>query len=79
MGDGVLTDSIYYPNYLGVQDEATSAVYDYQKAVELLEAAGFSYDDHDGELEKTGVADMTVTILVNKKNATRGFPPHSYS
>ena len=71
MGDGVLTDSIYYPNYLGVQDEAISAVYDYQKAVELLEAAGFSYDDHDGELEKTGVADMTVTILVNKKNATR--------
>ena len=71
MGDGVLTDSIYYPNYLGVQDEGISAVYDYQKAVELLEAAGFSYDDHDGELEKTGVADMPVTILVNKKNATR--------
>ena len=23
MGDGVLTDSIYYPNYLGVQDEGT--------------------------------------------------------
>lgn len=71
MGDGVLSDTIYYPNYLGIADEGTAYTYDYQKAQQMLLNAGFSDRNGDGMLEDLNGEDLTLRILVNKKNATR--------
>ena len=45
--------------------------YDYEQAAEILQAAGYIDSNHDGQLEKYGMPDLEVRILVNKKNATR--------
>ncbi len=71
MEDGVLTDTLWYPNYLGVLDDGSAYTYDYEQAAEILQAAGYIDSNHDGQLEKYGMPDLEVRILVNKKNATR--------
>lgn len=71
MGDGVLSDTIYYPNYLGVADEGTAYAYDYQKAQQMLLSAGLTDRNGDGTLEDMNGDAVTLRIVVNKKNATR--------
>ncbi len=71
MSDGVLSDTIYYPNYLGVADEQTTYAYDYQKAQQMLLSAGLADRNGDGSLEDMNGDALTLRILVNKKNATR--------
>ncbi len=71
MGDGVLSDTIYYPNYLGVADEGTAYAYDYQKAQQMLLSAGLADRNGDGTLEDMNGDAVTLRIVVNKKNATR--------
>ena len=71
MEDGVLTDTLWCPNYLGVLDDGSAYTYDYEQAAEILQAAGYIDSNHDGQLEKYGMPDLEVRILVNKKNATR--------
>ena len=66
-----MTDTLWYPNYLGVLDDGSAYTYDYEQAAEILQAAGYIDSNHDGQLEKYGMPDLEVRILVNKKNATR--------
>ena len=72
MGDGILTDTVYYPNFLGVKDTLSEYNYDIKKAEEMLAGLGWKDIDKDGVLEDTNGKDYTFRILVNKNNATRG-------
>ena len=71
MGDGILTDTIYYPNFLGVKD--TLDYYDYNmiNAMSLFESVGFSDKNTDGFLEDADGKTIEFSILVDKNNATR--------
>ena len=71
MGDGVLTDTIYYPGFCGVADEGTYYTYNADAAAELFKELG--YKDRNGDNireDKTG-KNLEISIAVNKKNATR--------
>lgn len=71
MNDGVLTDTIYYPNFLGVKDTKQSYIYDESKANMLITKAGYVDKDKDGKLEDAKKKPLSVTILVNSNNANR--------
>lgn len=71
MGDGILTDTIYYPNFLGVKDTLAEYAYDMKKAVELISGLGYKDVNGDGILEDSQSNDLYFRILVNKSNATR--------
>lgn len=71
MGDAVLSDSIYYPDFCGVSDEGTSYAYNPDRAKELLKEKGISDSDNDGILEDEKGTEQTLRIAVNKNNATR--------
>ena len=71
MNDGVLSDTIYYPNFLGVADTGTSYVYNEESAELLLSGLGYKDKNLDGKLEDKKEKDLTVKILVNSNNANR--------
>lgn len=71
MNDGVLTDTIYYPNFLGVEDTGNSYIYDKDKAEILLTELGYTDKNKDGKLEDSKDKELSVTILVNSDNANR--------
>ncbi|MCI8608494.1 MAG: ABC transporter substrate-binding protein [Firmicutes bacterium] len=71
MNDGVLSDTIYYPNFLGVMDENTYFSYDPEKAATMLKDAGYKDVDQDGILENQAGKEIRLTIIVNKNNGTR--------
>lgn len=71
MNDGVLSDTIYYPNFNGVMDSGTYYNYDPEGAAAALETLGYKDRNNDGLLESAGGKDAEITIIVNKNNATR--------
>lgn len=71
MNDGILTDTIYYPNFLGVEDTGNSYIYDKDKAAILLTELGYKDKNKDGKLEDSKDKELSVTILVNSDNANR--------
>ena len=71
MGDGVRSDTIYYPNFLGVADEGDAYTYDFEKARTLLEMQGIKDIDEDGTLENSSRQKVTLKLLVDKSNSTR--------
>ncbi len=71
MGDGVLSDTIYYPNFLGVEDTGDYYSYDLEKSLELINKLGYSDIDGDELLEDSETEELTLTIIVNKNNSTR--------
>lgn len=71
MGDGVLTDTIYYPNFCGVAEEGSLYAYNPEKASALLKELGYRDRNNDGILEGKDDKDLSVRILVNKNNTTR--------
>lgn len=71
MNDGMLTDTIYYPNFLGVEDTGNSYIYDKDKAAILLTELGYKDKNKDGKLEDSKDKELSVTILVNSDNANR--------
>lgn len=71
MGDGVLTDTIYYPDFCGAEDKGTAYRYNPEKSLELLKECGYRDRDNDGILESKDKNELTLRIAVNKKNALR--------
>ena len=71
LNDGVLTDTIYYPNFLGVEDTGKSYLYNPEKAAELLSKAGYKDEDSNGVLEDKKEKELEIKILVNSENAHR--------
>ncbi len=70
-GDAVQTDTIYYPNFLGDADTNELYGYDPEKALDLLCEAGLEDKNGNGLFEDAYGKNVTVSILVNKKNAQR--------
>ena len=71
LNDAVLTDSIYYPNFLGVEDAAKSYIFDLDKTSLLLSKKGYKDEDSNGLLEDKNGKGIDVKILVNSNNANR--------
>ena len=71
MGDGVLSDTIYYPNFCGVKETGSAYAFNRDKALELLKKCGYTDLNNDGILEDQNGKELTLSIAVNKKNATR--------
>lgn len=69
--DAVYTDTIYYPNFLGVEDTGEWKAYDYEKAVSLLEKSGITDKNNDGILENAYDQAISLNILVKKSNTHR--------
>ena len=71
MNDGVLTDTIYYPNFLGVEDTGSYYTYNEAEATTILNKYGYTDEDKDGKVEDKKKKPLTVNILVNSNNANR--------
>ena len=71
MGDGILTDTIYYPDFLGVKDTLEEYSLDVTRAEEILSKLGFADKNSDGFKEDNRGEKLSIRILVNKSNATR--------
>ena len=71
MNDGVLTDNIYYPGFLGVPDTLSYYQKDADKAKELLKEAGYEDRDLNVKIEDNEGKNVEITILVNSNNAMR--------
>ena len=71
MGDGILTDTIYYPDFLGVKDTLSEYSYDIKKSEYMLTAMGYEDVNGDGALEDSYGRKFVFRVLVNKDNATR--------
>lgn len=71
MNDGVLTDTVYYPNFLGVSDTGTNYNYNADIATEFLKGLGYKDENLDGILEDKKEKELSIKILVNSNNANR--------
>jgi peptide/nickel transport system substrate-binding protein len=71
MGDGILTDTIYYPDFLGVEDTGNAYEYNTETAKALLRNLGFKDRNNDGVLEDEKGKQLILNIAVNKNNAMR--------
>lgn len=71
MNDGVLTDTIYYPNFLGVPDVGTYYHYNMDEAQLLLDDLGYEDEDNNGVLEDQHGNVAELRLIVNRNNATR--------
>jgi len=71
MNDGVFTDDIYYPGFLGITNDSTSYRYNLETAQKLFADAGFTDKDSNGILEDQSGKEINITILVNENNVNR--------
>ncbi len=71
MEDGILTDTIYYPNFLGIADKNSSYNFDREKAKETLASVGYEDKNRNGKIQKDNEKEIALTILVNSNNANR--------
>lgn len=71
MGDGVLTDNIYYPGFMGVSDTLNNYQTDLDKSIELMAESGYQDRDLNGKIENDDGEEVSITILVNKDNSVR--------
>ncbi len=69
--DAVLSDTIYYPNFLGVQDTGALTEYSYDKALQMLKEASIEDVNGDGFLEDAYGNEITITLLTKKSNPQR--------
>lgn len=71
MNDGVYSDNLYYPGFLGVAPDTTVYKYNLETSEKKFAEAGFTDKDSNGLLEDTSGKEINVTILVNEENANR--------
>ena len=71
LNDAVLTDTIYYPNFLGVEDTGNNYAYNPDKAKAYLTKKGYKDEDSNGTLEDEKGKGLDIKILVNSNNANR--------
>jgi len=71
MSDGMLTDTIYYPNFQNVSDTLDYYQYDYQEAMKELKNSGYEDKNGDGVLEDKFGNNLEINILVSKSNSQR--------
>ncbi|MEG2528878.1 MAG: ABC transporter substrate-binding protein [Anaerovoracaceae bacterium] len=71
MGSGVLSDSIYYPNFLGSGNKGDEYAQNENIAVGLLKQQGYRDTNEDGFLEDVKGKKLEFSILVNENNLNR--------
>lgn len=71
MDDGVLSDTIYYPGFLGTEEKGEAYKFSSSKALELLEKEGYKDEDSNGKLEDKDGKGISINILVNNDSASR--------
>lgn len=73
MGDGVLSDTIYYPGFLEGSEAKQNSGYgfDRDKGREAFAAAGYEDRNMNGNMENEEGDEVAITILYNKNNANR--------
>lgn len=71
MNDGILTDTIYYPDFMGVNDSLSYYERDMEKSLNMFRQAGYYDKNSDGFLKNVFGDEVVLRILVNKNNATR--------
>lgn len=71
MEDAVLSDTVYYPGFLGVADDENTHPFDRDQAEKLLAKAGYEDRDLNGKIENEEGENISLTILVNNDNANR--------
>ncbi len=70
-GAGMVSDSIYFPGFLGTDNAGDPYEPDQIGASELLKDCGYTDKDENGVLEDKDGREITFTILVNADNESR--------
>ncbi len=70
-GAGIQSDSVYFPGFLGTENQGDAYALDQKKAAELMAEAGYRDTNEDGILEDEKGKKLTLTILVNRNNSSR--------
>lgn len=65
--NGILCDSIYFPNYFGVKNEGEIYKFNLKKAKELLAKTNYKDFNNDGLLDIEEKKPLDIKILVNKQ------------
>lgn len=68
---GVKSSNVYYPNYLGLNDNRNLYKTNINKAIALIKQAGFMDRDGDGILENLSGQKLVFKFLVNTENPAR--------
>lgn len=71
-GSGITNDDIYYPRYLGVDPMEEPTIFDSTKSDGYLKNAGYEDKNGDGYVENADGDPLTLRILVNENNTSRG-------
>ncbi len=71
MEDGIKVDSIYYPNFLGVEDTGEFYKFDEKRASKILDKLTYKDSNEDGVLENPTGKPILLKILVNNDNSMR--------
>lgn len=69
--NGIRNESIYFPNFLGVNTYEITHSYNIEKAKELLKKAGYTAGNEDGLLRDENNQTITINLLVNSENQSR--------
>lgn len=70
-GNGVLTDSLYYPGYWGLENKGDSYPYDPTETLEILKRLNYQDRNGDGILEDGEEKNLSLEILINEGNESR--------
>lgn len=71
MDDGILTDTVYYPNFLGTTEDLNYYEYNPEKALSMLKTQGFNDRGESGKLKDILGKEFEITILTNQSNHMR--------
>ena len=71
LNDGVISDTVYYPNFMGIKDEDSEYKVNKDKAISLLKKSEIVDEDSNGKLEYGDETELTLNILVNSDNSNR--------
>lgn len=69
--NGILNDTIYYPNFLGVQSGKSKYDFDPARGKLLLAEAGYTDKNDDGWVENENGQHLSIRILVNEDDQSR--------
>lgn len=69
--NGVLSDTIYFPGYLGTKNTGDHYKFNLETAAKLLKSAGYEDRDTNGYVEDANDKELSLDILVNGQDQSR--------